>query len=198
LIEHLRIGYAPGACLRAHLLRQGYPRQALLNCGLIDCCGRDRFFRSLTFPLPEAHNLYGRSLVSDAFRHHFLPGGKGGLYGWAQAQSFSSVILVEGLFDLAALWQAGFPQAVAALGSHPNATQMAQLQHPALRRVYVCFDADHNGSGQRAALALAGRLRHNGVEALRVSLPCGSDPASWFAAGGSHADFQRYLEGARP
>jgi DNA primase len=37
-----------------------------------------------------------------------LPGVKGGLYAWDQAQQYPEVILVEGLFDYAVLWQAGF------------------------------------------------------------------------------------------
>jgi len=62
VIERMRIGYAPGACLRAYLMRLGYGRKALLERGLVDARGRDTFFRSLTFPLIEAGNLYGRSL----------------------------------------------------------------------------------------------------------------------------------------
>jgi hypothetical protein len=33
---------------------------------------------------------------------------------------------------------------------------------------------------------------------LRVELPLGSDPASFFAAGATPADFQRCLDRARP
>jgi len=36
------------------------------------------------------------------------------------------------------------------------------------------------------------------VEARRVELPRGHDPASFFAAGAAAADFQRCLERARP
>jgi hypothetical protein len=56
--------------------------------------------------------------------------------------------------------------------------------------------ASTNGSGQRAARCLSIQLRHAGVEALRVELPAGHDPASFFAAGA--ADFRRCLERARP
>src|SRR6266568_7358539 len=62
ILERMRIGYAPGACLRGYLERLGYSRQALLECGLVDERGRDGFFGCLTFPLVEAGNLYGRSL----------------------------------------------------------------------------------------------------------------------------------------
>ncbi|HTC79525.1 MAG TPA: toprim domain-containing protein, partial [Terriglobales bacterium] len=198
VIEAMRIGYAPGACLRAHLWRLGYGRQALLETGLIDERGRDAFFRCLTFPLVEAGNLYGRSVGHGLYRHRFLPGSKGGLYGLAQAPAGRRILIVEGLFDLAALWQAGFPEAVAALGSHLNNRQLAELCQRGESVIHICFDADRNGSGQRAARGLSIQLRHAGLEALRIELPEGHDPASFFASGATAYDFQRYLEGARP
>lgn len=198
VIAGMRIGYAPGACLRGCLERLGYSRRALLECGVVDERGRDNFFRCLTFPLEQAGNLYGRSIGQGLFRHRFLPGSKGGLYGWAQALAFPRVIVVEGLFDVAALWQAGFPNTVAVLGSHLNNLQIAQFGNMPERLAYVCFDADSNGGGQRAARCLSIQLRHAGVEALRVELPRGHDPASYFAGGASAADFERCLERARP
>jgi DNA primase len=198
VIEAMRIGYAPGACLRAHLWRLGYARQALRERGLVDAQGRDAFFRCLTVPLARAGNLYGRSVSHGLCRHRFLPGSKGGLYGWAHAPADRRILVVEGLFDVAALWQAGFPEAVAALGSHLNNPQLAELCQRGESAIYICFDADRNGSGQRAARGLSIQLRHAGLEALRVELPEGHDPASFFAAGASAGDFQRCLERARP
>jgi DNA primase len=198
VIERMRIGYAPGACLRGYLMRLGHGRLALLERGLIDERGRDCFFRCLTFPLAEAGNLYGRSLGNGIGRHRFLPGSKGGLYGWTQALGFPRVIVVEGLFDVAALWQAGFSDAVAALGSHLNHSQIAELCRAGARVTYICFDADRHGSGQRAARRLSIQLRHAGVEALRAELPEGHDPASFFAAGANAGDFQRCLDRAQP
>jgi DNA primase len=198
LIERMRIGYAPGACLRGYLERLGYHRRELTACGLVDDRGRDCFFRCLTFPLEQAGNLYARSIADGMCRHRFLPGGKGGLYGWTQAAAFTRIIVVEGLFDLAALWQAGFPNAVAALGSHLNNPQIAQLCRMDERVVYICFDADRNGSGQRAAQRLSVQLRRAGVDALRVELPPGHDPAGFFASGATACDFRRLVERARP
>ena len=198
VIERMRIGYAPGACLRGYLERLGYTRQSLPDCGLVDDRGRDSFFRCLTFPLEQAGNLYGRSIANGICRHRFLPGSKGGLYGGASTPAFPRVIVVEGLFDVAALWQAGFPNTVAALGLHLNNLQLTQLCQVDRRVVYVCFDADRNGNGQRAARGLSVQLRHAGVQALRVELPCGHDPASFFASGAGVCDFQRLLDRARP
>ena len=57
VIERMRIGYAPGACLHGYLTRLGYSREELIARGLVDERGRDCFFRCLTFPLAEADSL---------------------------------------------------------------------------------------------------------------------------------------------
>ena len=206
IIARLRIGYAPGACLRAHLEDLGYARATLRRFGLIDDQSRDRFWGCLTFPLEEAGNLYGRAIdhAMDAgwaprtCRHRFLPRPKGGLYGWSQARGFSSLVVVEGLLDLAVLWQAGFDNVVAALGSDLNHLQLGQLGDSLAQTVYLCLDADVNGAGPRAAERLAKRLRAAGIDARRVALPLGHDPNSFLACGATAADFQRLLELARP
>jgi len=59
----------------------------------LDRRGRDAFFRCLTFPLPEAGNLYGRALTDGLCRHRFLPGSKGGLYGWEQPLPFPRLLI---------------------------------------------------------------------------------------------------------
>ena len=195
LIEHMRIGYAPGGCLRAWLMQLGYPLSALRQAGLITTVGYDAYVRRIVFPLEG--NLYGRSLSGSAPPHRFLPGAKGGLYSWEQVRRYPEVILVEGLFDYAALWQAGFHNVTCSMGNHLNAHQFRQLCD-AKRTVYLTFDADTNGSGQLAAQALSDRLREQGVAALRVSLPDGQDPNSFFAQRGDARQFQALLEAAQP
>src|ERR1035437_2757704 len=83
--------------------------------GLVTGVGYDSYVRRIVFPLEG--NLYGRSISAAAPPHRFLPGAKGGLYSWAQAQSYPEVILVEGLFDYAVLWQAGFRNVTCSLGT---------------------------------------------------------------------------------
>jgi DNA primase len=196
LIEHMRIGYAPGGgCLRGWLTQSGYSFPALRQGGLVTAAGYDAYVHRIVFPL-EA-NLYGRSISAAAPPHRFLPGSRGGLYAWEQARCHPEVILVEGLFDYAVLWQAGFHNLTCSLGNHLNAPQFQQLCDRR-RTVYLTFDADTNGSGQRAAQALADRLRQQGVTVLRVSLPEGHDPNSFFVEGGDARQFQSLLEAARP
>ena len=195
LIEHMRIGYAPGGCLRGWLTRLGHPLPALRQAGLVTSAGYDAYLHRIVFPL-EA-NLYGRSISTSAPPHRFLPGAKGGLYSWEQAQSYPEVIVVEGLFDYAVLWEAGFHNVTCSLGTHLNALQFQQLCD-APRTVYLAFDSDGNHSGQNAAQWMSRRLRTRGVAALRVALPDGQDPNSFFVEGGDAHQFQRLLEAARP
>ena len=199
VIEAMRIGYAPGACLRGYLTRLGYGRQALLERGLVDELGRDSFFRCLTFPLVEAGNLYGRSLGNGICRHRFLPGSKGGLYGWPQALRFSPRHGGRRHVRCGGFMAGRFSRCRDRTGiASQQLCSSPSLCRPDARVTYICFDADRNGSGQRAARRLSIQLRHAGVEALRVELPEGHDPASFLAAGASAGDFQRCLERARP
>jgi DNA primase len=194
VIEHLQIGYAPGRCLRAWLMQLGYPLSLLHQTGLVNTSGLDAFCNRIVFPLEG--NLYGRS-IGNAAPHRFLPGLKGGLYLWEQVRRCPEVILVEGLFDYAVLWQAGFHNLTCSMGNHLNARQFRQLCD-GTRTVYLTFDADCNGSGQQAAQRLASRLREHGLNARRVSLPDGHDPNTFFVQGGDVEQFQRLLEAACP
>jgi DNA primase len=195
LIEHMRIGYAPGGCLRGWLTRLGYTLPILRQAGLVTAVGYDAYTHRIVFPLEG--NLYGRSLSATAPPHRFLPGAKGGLYSWEQVRRYSEVILVEGLFDYAVLWQAGFQNVTCSLGTHLNARQFRQLCDGP-RTVYLTFDVDANGSGQQASQWLAHRLRAQGITTRRVLLPDGHDPNSFFVHGGDARRFHSLLEAAQP
>ena len=198
-IQELRIGYAPGGSLRRHLMDEGHCFDLLRRLGLVNSQGRDTFYRRVVFPCCQGGrviNLYGRS-ITPAFPHRFLAGSKGGLYAWEQVQHCPEVILVEGLFDHAVLWQAGLRHVTSSLGTHLNACQFQQLCDRA-RTVYLTFDVDANGSGQQASQRLARRLRARGISARRVLLPDGHDPNSFFVQGGDRAQFQSLLEAALP
>jgi DNA primase len=194
LIEHMQIGYAPGGCLRGWLTQLGYPHAALRQAGLVTASGYDAFTHRIVFPLEG--NLYGRSISASAPPHRFLPGLKGGLYNWEQVRRCPEVILVEGLFDYAVLWQAGFSNVTCAMENHLNSRQFRQLCDGP-RTVYVAFDADPNGSGPSAAHQLAQRLKEQGLSARRVGLPEGHDPNSFFVQGDAR-QFQSFLEAAQP
>jgi DNA primase len=187
LIEQMRIGYAPGGCLRGWLTQLGHPFPVLHLAGLITAAGYDTFTHRIVFPL--AGNLYGHSSASP------LPARNQGLYSWEHVCRYKEVILVEGLFDYAVLWQAGFHNVTCSLGTQLNAHQFHQLCD-GKRTIYLALDAD--ASGQQAALALAHRLRERGLTVCIIELPDGHDPNSFFVKGADARQFQALLEAARP
>jgi DNA primase len=198
-IEELGIGYASGGNLHRHLAALGYSFDLLLETGLINNRGHDSFCRRVIFPCRERGqivNLYGRS-IGAAFPHRLLPRSKGCLFAWESVRHFSTVILVEGLFDLAVLWQAGFRNVTCTLGTHLTPSQFDQLSDRPDRPVCIAFDQDENQAGQRAAHQLAQRLASAGISARVVQLPAGHDPNSYFVAGATAADFNSCLQRAQ-
>src|SRR5260370_8550668 len=99
----MRIGYGPGGCLGGWVTQLGHCLPALRQAGLITAGGFDAYVRRIVFPLEG--NLYGRSLSAAAPPHRFLPGAKGGLYSWAQVQSYPEGILLQVLFHYPPSWQ---------------------------------------------------------------------------------------------
>jgi DNA primase len=158
----------------------------------VNDAGCDTYSRRIVFPLEG--NLYGRS-IGEAAPHRFLPGGKGGLYAWERVRRCEEIILVEGLFDYAVLWQAGFRNVTCSLGNHLSARQFQQLCDGP-RAVYIAFDSDINGSGQAAAQWLSRRLAARSVSSRRVLLPDSHDPNSFFVQGGDARLFQRLMDEA--
>jgi DNA primase len=198
LLEELAIGYASGNLCR-HLMAHGFPPECLRGCGLMNAYGHDAFYRRVIFPCRHHHrfvNLYGRS-IGAAFPHRLLPRSKGGLFAWDVVRHFRDVILVEGLFDLAVLWQAGFRHTTAALGTHLTTAQLQQLTELPDRCVTIVFDTDPNQAGQQAARRLAQQLETAGVAVAIAQLPDGLDPNQYFAAGATAADFAACLQAAQ-
>jgi DNA primase len=196
LIEQLSIGYAPGGMLYRHMICLGYPADLLVRLGIIHK-GKDAFYRRIVFPCFEGNrpvNLYGRS-IGGAAPHRFLPRPKGGLFAWSTVRNSPEVILVEGIFDLAVLWQAGFVNTACAFGVHLTDAQFSQLSDRVERTVFIAFDSD--SAGENAARILAQRLQRVGLKARIVNLPAGQDPNSYFTEGASPGDFDCCLRNAR-
>ena len=85
---------------------------------------------------------------------------------------------MEGPLDVIQLHQAGFSNAVAAMGTALTLEQLQLLQRRGARRLLVVFDGD--GAGRRATGKLIAGLRSaligSGLELAVVELPAGSDP----------------------
>jgi DNA primase catalytic core len=113
-------------------------------------------------------------------------------------QKDRTLIVVEGYLDCIALHQAGFENAVAALGTSFTDEQAAELRKYA-DNVFLCFDGD--GAGNAAAFkavdVAAKVLEHAGRSVRVVGLPAGSDPDSYVREHGAEG-FARLLADAKP
>jgi DNA primase len=128
------------------------------------------------------------------------------LYGWSAARAGVAqqaeaggvgAIVTEGYMDVIALHRAGFPAAVAPLG-----TALTEFQLRELWRLWpepiLCFDGDT--AGQSAAIRVLRRalpLLLPGQSLRFAILPKGEDPDSLIRAGG-RAAFEEALAAAQP
>ncbi len=209
--QHFGLGYAlpEWQSLLNHLERQGFGVSEILAAGLI-LEGRgnrryDRFRGRLMFPVcngkgqviafggrvldgsqpkylnsPETlmfnkgNNLYGLDLARAAFRER----------GFA--------IIVEGYMDVIGLYDAGFGNSVASLGTALTQSQARLLQRFTDEAV-IAFDGD--AAGEAATWRGLEILRSQGLRVRVVELPGGEDPDSFVRAFGAEA-FQGLVDAA--
>ncbi|MFW7269375.1 DNA primase [Gluconacetobacter sp. Hr-1-5] len=208
LLEELRPkGVTPELLVRAGLMRvdeDGRPKGEL-------------FFNRVTFPIRDRKGglvSFGGRILGDG-QPKYLNGPETELFskrrvlfGMDRARSALrmarprgappvELLVVEGYMDVIALHQAGFPGAVAPLGTALTAEQMEALWRLAPAPI-LCFDGD--GAGQRAAVKAA----ETALPLLSMertvrfcTLPEGEDPDSLLRARGAGA-VAALVEGARP
>lgn len=188
------IGYAPSG--RDHLCRylkeKGFSTDAMIKSGLVmvskDGKGLyDRFFNRLMFPI---FDLQGRPIafggrVIDKGEPKYLNSPETvvfnksrTLYGmnFAKAARKKEIILVEGYMDMISIYQAGFPNVVAGLGTAFNNDHARTLRKLA-DSVILLYDSDE--AGTRAALRAIPVLVNNGFD-VKVTQVNGAKDADEF------------------
>ncbi|HUP00246.1 MAG TPA: DNA primase [Gemmatimonadota bacterium] len=103
-----------------------------------------------------------------------------------------AAIVVEGNFDVLALYRSGFRNVVAPLGTAFTPEQ-ARILKRYTATAYLAYDGDP--AGERAAFRAADVLLGAGCGVRIVRLPSGRDPDAWIAEAGAAA-FARSLEEA--
>ncbi len=216
-VAAFRLGYAPDArgLLRKALNARGIDDERLIEAGLVkrpEGGGglRDYFFDRIVFPITDRRGRViafgGRTLGQSKAKYINSPDTplfhKGRvLYNLARARQAAhdtgELIVAEGYMDVIALAQAGFPGAVAPLGTAITEDQIEELWRLAEEPV-LCLDGDTAGrrAGFRAAERALGRLKPG--RSLRFALlPAGEDPDSLLRAQGAQA-VREVLDAARP
>lgn len=217
-ITHFGLGYAPNdwRMLYSHLRDKGFSHTVIAAADLVSVSEKksadgksyffDRFRNRAMFPII---NIHGKVI---AFSGRAMPGedkryGKyvntsdtpvykksNNIYGinFAKKVCQERVILVEGNIDVVSLHQAGFENAVAALGTSFTEEQ-ARLLARYTKEVLVVLDADE--AGEKATDRTMKILSRVGLEARIIRLPDCKDPDEYVRKHGG-GKFAALIDGA--
>ena len=208
------LGFAPArpASLAKALERRGL-REAGVKTGLVkkDASGVFDMFRArLMFPIRDAQGRVAAfgGRVLDARLPKYINSPESPLYSKARTlygifearQAISSqasagkdrAILVEGYFDVIALWQAGFKETVAGCGTALTVEQLRLLSRYT-KNVIACFDGD--AAGRKASMRALEIFLSAGLLGRGIFIPSGFDPDTFIRERGAAA-FSELADGA--
>lgn len=211
-IKHFGLGAAPDSwdSLINHLKQKGFTISDMIQANVVGKSQRgsyyDRFRKRVMFPII---NIRGKVI---GFSGRAMPGEdkSGAKYvntsdtpvykksenlfamNFAKSHCDERVILVEGNMDVISLHQAGFENAVAALGTSFTVEQ-AKLLSRYTKEIVLMLDAD--SAGQKAMKRAGEILQNTGLEVRVVLLPDGKDPDEYIKKHGA-ARFKALIEGA--
>ena len=209
-ISKFRIGFAPNGRgeLKAALLQKNINDQQLLAAGLLvqtndkDRENFDRFRNRVIFPIADKRGrviAFGGRIIDEQTEKkvakylnspetELFQKGKV-LFNLAQATKIArnqgTVIVTEGYMDVIALFQAGFENVVAPLGTALTSDQINELWK-LVREPVLCFDGDSAGRRAQARAAERALTALKPGYTLRfATLPYGEDPDSLIQSGGA-------------
>ncbi|MGQ0733281.1 MAG: DNA primase [Acidobacteriota bacterium] len=210
----LALGYAPPGrdALRQRLLNEGFTSATILKSGLAsrrdDGSEVDRFRNRLMIPIARDTGSViafgGRALDKDQGPKYLNSPetpiySKGRtLYGLhltkADLRKSGFVVIVEGYFDFAQVYQAGGVPVVATCGTALTTAQAHLIRRFASKTV-LCYDPD--AAGQGAAERSCELLVGEGFDVNVARLPGGQDPDSFVQEHGRDAYLQQ-LKASKP
>jgi DNA primase len=204
------LGYAPArpANLTAVMAKRGMT-EAAVKVGLVKRYdGKspyDMFRARLMFPIRDAqgrvNGFSGR--VLDASLPKYINSPESPIYSKARAvyginearQTIAKndrAIVVEGNIDVIALWQAGFKETVAPLGTALTVDQLRLLARYT-HNIFACFDGD--AAGRKASLRALEVFLGAGLLGRGVFIPSGLDPDTLVRDRGAQA-FSELIDNA--
>jgi len=189
----LGLGFAPPGrdALTAALVKQGISRALLLRAGLTvqrdDGSVTDRFRNRLMIPICRDSGsviAFGGRAVDQEQQPKYLNSPETPIYSKSRTlyglhlakgaiRQTNFAVLVEGYFDFAQVFQAGFQGVVASCGTALTPQQAHQLKR-FTEKVVLSFDPD--AAGQTAAARSCEMLVAEGFRVSVASLPAGEDP----------------------
>ncbi len=195
-----KAGVHPENAIKVHLLRASQrsdrsdPYDFFRNRLMIPI--RDQFGRIV--------GMGGRTLSKDDpvkyvnSQNHVLYDKKSVLFGYDHARKIikqkNRAIIVEGYMDALQLWQHGFNESAAVLGTSLSLSHLHQISN-STQNVFLVFDGD--AAGQAASLRTVDLiLQVANLNAKIVHLPNNEDPDSFLRNQGPEA-FEKQLENAQ-
>lgn len=193
-----RLGFAPeGSTLAAKARERGFTKDELAEAGLAAASGRDFFHGRLMVPIIDrADRVIGfgaRKLRDDQTGGKYVNSRTGPLFDKSKtvylapgiaraAKEAGYVVVVEGYMDVIAMWQAGFRNVCAVMGTALTQDQVVELKRLAPRAL---FALDPDPAGQAATVRALATAQAQDLDLRVVLLPDGEDPADvLFGAGG--------------
>ena len=210
-VSHFGLGYAPNSfdALLKHLRALGYTDDELVAGALARKSEKtghlyDYFRGRVMFPiidvtgnviafggrvLDNSEPKYLNTSDTPVFKKHR------NLFAlnFARSECAERLILCEGYMDVIALHAAGFPQAVATLGTAITQDQ-ARIMSRYTKRVVISYDMDD--AGRRAADKAMKLLEEVGVEVTLLRITGAKDPDEFIRKSGADA-FRKVLEGSQ-
>ncbi|HKV56085.1 MAG TPA: DNA primase, partial [Candidatus Binataceae bacterium] len=206
------IGFAPqrAANLAANLGKRGLLEPAIkLGLAKTDQSGTayDMFRARLMFPIrdTQARVIGFGGRVLDNRLPKYINSAESPLYSKARALyglhearpaigKSDRAIVVEGYIDVIALWQAGFKDTVASLGTALTVEQLRLLSRYT-HNIIACFDGD--AAGRKASLRSLEVFLQAGLLGRGAFLPPAHDPDTMVRDRGAEA-FRELLDSAEP
>jgi DNA primase len=210
----LGLGYAPNGRdpLKSALLQQGFSPAVLMRAGLVvqrdDGTVVDRFRNRLMIPICRDTGsviAFGGRAVDTDQQPKYLNSPETPIYSKGRTlyglnlsknaiRQRKFAILVEGYFDFAQVYQAGFQGVVASCGTALTPQQAQQLRR-FTNKVVLSFDPD--AAGQGAAAKSCEMLVAEGFAVNVAVLPAGDDPDTFIRKLGAQGYAER-LEHSTP
>lgn len=210
-IKQFGLGFAPDEwdALVKHLRANGFSEEVIVAADLAvrTKAGNliDRFRKRVMFPVIDLRGNFvafsGRKLQAEDYGGKYINTGDTPVYkksafmfglNFAKNHCAKQAVLVEGNMDTVSLHQAGFPMAVAPLGTAFTAEQ-ARLLARYTEEVVVTLDADT--AGGKATEKVLRILEDAGVKARVLRLPECKDPDEYIKKNGA-ARFAALLDGS--
>ena len=194
--------------LYQYLKSKGYRDELIVKAGLVTVDERygvsDKFWNRVMFPIMDSNSRvigFGGRVMGDAKPKYLnspetmIFDKSRNLYGLNRARSSRKpyFLLCEGYMDVISLHQAGFPNAVASLGTALTPGH-ASLIKRYVKEVYLTYDSDE--AGTKAALRAMPILKDVGITARIIRMEPYKDPDEFIKHLGAEA-FEERIHKAR-